>query len=149
MPNVQASPGMKTVFIAMETLIFQLKQKRISPPVSLHYWWDLYRSKVSLQATISSKCGKRFLCILFSWCDFLVFPARVWQSLFATYEISCVAQALIFSRLISWKFTKILERFLCSKLWFLQGSPNVCNISRVAQAPIFARFTKFLAISSF
>jgi hypothetical protein len=26
MPNVQASQGMKTFFIAMETLIFQLKQ---------------------------------------------------------------------------------------------------------------------------
>jgi hypothetical protein len=122
--------------------------KRISPRVSLHYWWDFWRSKSSLQAPISRKCGKRFLCILFLCCDFLVFPVRVWQSLFATYEISGVAQALIFSRLISWKFTKFLERFLCSKLRFLQGSPNVCNISRVAQAPIFARFMKFLAISS-
>ncbi len=89
---------------------------------------------------------KRFLCILFLCCDFLVSLARVWQSLFATNEISCVVQALIFSRLIFWKFTNFLERFLCSKLC-LRGSPNVCNISKVAQAPIFARFMKFLAIS--
>jgi hypothetical protein len=101
MSNVQASQSMKTFSIAKETLIFppETVWNEFHPVyLSLHYWWDFWRSKVSLQATISSKCGKRFLCILFLCCDFLVFPARVWQSLFATHEISCVAQALIFSR---------------------------------------------------
>lgn len=78
--------------------------KRISPRVSLHYGWDFWRSKVSSPASAVKGFFAFYSCAVISFC----FQQGFGKFFFATYEITCVAQGLIFFKA---DFLKVHKKF--------------------------------------